>query len=371
MKILLVGNGINLALSDSPEKYNILNIHIDAFLKTIKYKHVGIAIFDKANFSFRRYLGWLGNPGFSEDSKKIFTFYSDVEENLTFDLELLAQLYISSMKFEMSSKKAKDELKKWLNDIREKIRKDLKSNGKDRIAKDYVKKMNDEYDMIITTNYDHNLEDSGVKEVYHAHGDAFDEESPMELITFKKYQNILNHIKDNVLKKDDELHIDIFGISLFNEIHILNVLFNLKMDFNEKFFVRQYIYANSDKEYNELDVSNMYLKYFYDTEWGDNWEGELKGEGEFYWTLERIDQIDNPHASNTFLSNEIISTFLEGRKMGLSQADILEFKFIFKFCKEIKTHPHVDHFLNQLNEEFIPPSIEINSNRILELMNPK
>lgn len=280
MKILIVGNGINLANSKNAKNYNILSHEkIYDFLCVIgflgedtiggHYKDVIEEHYPKdivnfcqkkkkfLEFSFQAYLDWLEGPRINDPkSSRIFNSYKKTNNELALDLELLAQLYFTSKVFKPKCQKREEYIKK----LKKTILNSLPSESLD-FTQEQSKKINNEYDLVITTNYDLNLENSGIDNVFHAHGSILNYEE-IEIIVYKRSDEIYKEIKKIIDKNNGhkDISFDIFGISLFNENHIVNLFKKLYNNFNFNFKIKQYIHENDEKKSQNLRLDNILLK---------------------------------------------------------------------------------------------------------------
>ena len=211
LKILLCGNGINFSLiKNSEKKYDLLSKYIRSFFLAISGR-----VFD----FFQQYIQFLIGP--STKHGQLFLYYkkygSDVDKMN--DLETLVQLYLTSSKYELD-KNIRAQYKEWHKNTKNSIINEIPS---DSFSKEIVDKINNNYDLVITTNYDNNLIGSGIENVFHLHGS-----SKGKNINFKIFKNekafidkIYEYGEKKFKNNNYDIEIYIYGINLFNETHIL------------------------------------------------------------------------------------------------------------------------------------------------------
>lgn len=254
MKILLVGNGFNLAYSQKKDLYkNLLKeIHVLGYDMAIEHELIEPRNHRlKININNYRFKEGIikSNPSHSEGKAWLYLNSFQHDSETTWSMIFLSEFFhkITNKKKFIQDNKTK------INNIIKDYFEEHQLTVDDFMSTDFLQSKLNEYDYIITTNYDNNIEQYTSKEVIHLHGDIT-KNSNIKVGPFAELKTITDSIA-NIKEDSKNIELDIFGISMITEVHIIKYI--VESGFKK---VNHYIYdfrKNKDSE----DICGLALQY--------------------------------------------------------------------------------------------------------------
>lgn len=358
-RVLLVGNGINMALSRSKkdiDKYsNLINQYLEDFYELIGINTVEFFHYEDSSLDYwslyHEFIEYCNGPATSELNKKYYNYYLMYKEHAYKDIETIIQMFATSKRYENMILSEKERIDDFISKTRGDISRDLATAGNVQFTKKIIEKFK-KFDHIFTTNYDYNFEFNDIHNVTHLHGDIKNPET-IDMITFKasdKIEKLFNDIIGN-----EECTIEIFGISLHNEIHILKSIRKL-YSINKKIIIKQYIYSNNDKEFNEQKISNILNRFYFCKSIGDKIKYQVIGS----YTPNRIWTVSDLSKTN-FKCEEVdveVLQILFGEMYNDGTNAKKSFCNFMSFLSIINYYPNTEHAINEDTSLFKPINME-------------